>query len=93
MSTISIQRAHHLPHDQAINAAESALAALKNKYGIHARWQGDIAHIDGSGVTGTLKVSDQQLSLDLSLNFMAAMFKGAIVDSIERKLGEVLGKS
>lgn len=92
MSKISIQRAHHLPHAQAKQAAELALAGLKTKYGIESQWRGDTLHIDGSGVTGTLDVLEQQLSLNLSLNFMAAMFKGAIVESIEKKLSEVLGR-
>ncbi|MET0377786.1 MAG: polyhydroxyalkanoic acid system family protein, partial [Spongiibacteraceae bacterium] len=77
-STIAIQRAHHLSHDAAKNAAELALDGLTKKYGIQAQWRGDTLHIDGSGVTGTLEVLPQQLSLNLSLNFMAAMFKGAI---------------
>lgn len=91
MSTISIQRAHHLPHDQAIAAADKVVDGLARKYGIQSRWQGDTLHINGSGVSGTLEVTPQQLSLNLSLGMMVAMFKSAIVDSIERKLGEVLG--
>jgi putative polyhydroxyalkanoate system protein len=91
MSTISIQRAHHLSHAKAKQAAEQALASLQSKYGIASQWQNDTLHIDGSGVNGTLEVTEQQLSLNLSLNFMAAMFKGAIIESIEKKLDQVLG--
>lgn len=92
MSKISIQRAHHLPHDQAINAANKMVEGLTRKYGIQSQWRGDTLHIDGSGVTGTLEVTPQQLSLNLSLGMMAAMFKSTIVDSIEEKLGELLGR-
>lgn len=91
MSNISIQRAHHLPHDEAIAAANRVVEGLAQKYGIRSQWQGDTLHIDGSGVTGTLEVTPQQLSLNLSLGMMVAFFKSAIVESIERKLGEVLG--
>jgi putative polyhydroxyalkanoate system protein len=92
MSKISIQRAHHLPHDQARAAAEQAVAGLARKYGIQSRWSGDTLHIDGGGVNGTLEVAPQQLSLNLTLGIMAAMFKSVIVDSIEEKLNDVLGR-
>lgn len=91
MSKISIQRAHHLPHAQAIDAANQMVEGLTKKYGIRSQWHGDTLHIDGSGVTGTLEVTPQQLSLNLTLGLMAAMFKSTIVDSIERKLGELIG--
>lgn len=92
MSTISLQRAHHLPHDQAIAAADQVVDGLARKYGIRSEWRGDTLHISGSGVSGTLEVTPQQLSLNLSLGMMAAMFRSTIADGIERKLGEVLGR-
>jgi putative polyhydroxyalkanoate system protein len=91
MTTISISRAHHLPHDQAISAANKVVAGLAQKYGIRSEWRGDTLHIDGSGVTGTLEVTPQNLGLKLTLGMMVSMFKGVIVASIEEKLGEVLG--
>lgn len=93
MTTISMQRAHHLTHDDAIKAADKVVAGLAQKYGIRSQWRGDTLHIDGSGVTGTLEVTPQNLALNLTLGIMVAMFKGVIVSTIEEKLGEVLGKA
>ena len=93
MSTISMQRPHHLQHDAAINAANKVAEGLTKKYGIRSEWRGDVLHINGSGVTGTLEVTPSNLSLNLSLGMMAMMFKGVIVESIEEKLGEVLGNA
>ena len=92
MSTISIQRAHQLPHDAAIAAANQVVEGLTRKYGIRSEWRGDVMHIDGSGVKGTLQVTPDKLALNLSLGMMAAMFKSTIEDSIEEKLGEVLNQ-
>ena len=93
MSTISIQRPHHLPHDAAIAAANKVAESLGKKYGIHSEWRGDVLHINGNGVSGTLAVTPDNLALNLSLGMMVSMFKSAIVDSIEKKLGEVLGRA
>ncbi len=93
MSTISISRPHHLPHDAAIAAANKVVEGLAKKYGIRSEWRGDVLHINGSGVSGTLEVTPSNLALNLSLGMMVAMFKSAIVESIEARLGEVLRSS
>jgi putative polyhydroxyalkanoate system protein len=93
MSSISLQRAHHLPHDAAIAAADKIVGGLTQKYGIRSEWQGDVMHIDGSGVKGTLEVTPDQVAINLSLGMMAAMFKSTIVDTIEEKFGEVFGRA
>jgi putative polyhydroxyalkanoate system protein len=93
MSSISMQRAHHLPHDAAIAAANRIVSGLVQKYGIRSEWRGDVMHIDGSGVKGTLEVTPDQVAINLSLGMLAAMFRSTIVDSIEEKFAEVFGKA
>ena len=91
MSTISIRRAHALPHDAAVAAADKIVAGLAQKYGIRSQWQGDLMHIDGGGVKGTLQITPDKVAVDLTLGMMAAMFKGVIAENIEQKIDEVFG--
>jgi putative polyhydroxyalkanoate system protein len=93
MSSISMQRAHHLPHDAAIAAANRIVGGLVQKYGIRSEWRGDVMHIDGNGVKGTLEVTPDNVAINLSLGMLAAMFRSTIVDSIEEKFAEVFGKA
>jgi putative polyhydroxyalkanoate system protein len=90
MSTISLRRTHKLSHSEAVHAADSVAAQLKDEYGIRARWEGDTMHFERIGASGTLRLAPKEMQLDVHLGFLLTGLRNAIAREIERHLDEQL---
>ena len=90
MSTISLRRTHKLTHAQAVNAADSVAAQLKDEYGISARWEGNTLHFERIGASGTLRLASKEMRLEVHLGFLLTGLRSAIAREIERHLDEQL---
>jgi hypothetical protein len=48
-------------------------------------------NVSGSGVTGSIRVTDNDISVDLELGFAAGMFAGKIEDGLKTQLEKHFG--
>ncbi len=86
MSQISLSRDHTLGLDGAKQAIDQVGQDLAGKYGIDHRWKGNVMEVWGSGVIGTLKVTEETVQIDLSLGFLVAFLKESITGRINDEL-------
>lgn len=89
MSTIKISREHPFSLDEARSRVDQLREGLKTKLGIDAKWQGDELHIDGKGAKGQVLVTEQNVDVQLKLNFLLS----AMAPKIEEKIQEGLDKA
>lgn len=93
MSSVSVRQAHQLGAAKAKDALESFAADLQ-KRGARLEWSGSQAAVKGPGVSGTVAVSDDEVTVDIKLGLLA---RAAGIDakklegSIARRLESALG--
>jgi putative polyhydroxyalkanoate system protein len=91
MAKLSIEQAHSLPLDEVKKRLQELADRLSAKYGIDAQWTGEReAALKRTGVTGTIKVLDDKVTVLLDLSFALLPIKGKIQERIERELKSAL---
>ncbi len=85
-----IRRSHNLGLEEARNRADLIAADLQQQFSLRSNWQGDALHVRGNGVTGQLKVDEQNIELDVRLGFALKLMEGPIRSAIERMIDEEL---
>jgi putative polyhydroxyalkanoate system protein len=91
MAKLSIEQAHALPLDEVKKRLEEVANRLSAKYGIDAKWTGDReALLKRTGVTGTIKLLDNKVTVLLDLSFALIPVKGKIQERIEQELKSAL---
>ena len=88
MPSISISRAHALPHRKARDAAERIAKDLKARFGLDYAWDGDDVTFQRPGVSGRMHVGKKDVALDVQLGFLLT----AIKPQIEREIHAQLDK-
>jgi putative polyhydroxyalkanoate system protein len=92
MSDVKVTSPHSLSPEQAIERIKSFEEMLQ-KYGVKALWKGTAAELKGTGVSGSINVTNSAVDVVVKLGFLA---KAAGVDatklesSIRRRLTESL---
>jgi putative polyhydroxyalkanoate system protein len=92
MSEIVVKKSHNLGIDGAKEKVADFEEMMK-KYGVKAKWSGNSAKLKGTGVSGSINVTDNDVTIALKLGMMA---KAVGVDpvklksSIEKRLGPAL---
>ena len=95
MADIVVKQAHQLALDQ-VRDKISSFEDMMGKYGVKAKWKGNHAKLKGTGVSGSIDVSDTEVIVTIKLGMMA---KAVGVDpvrlkgSIEKRLGPALSGS
>lgn len=90
MATIDLQHAHSLPHDQARQAVEQAIARLGQKLGIDYRWEGDTLLFARPGVDGRIALLPGAVHVTASLGMLFSAMKGTVESELRRVLQERL---
>lgn len=85
-----IRRSHKLGLEEARNRADRIAADLQEQFSMRSKWQGDALHVSGNGVTGQLKVDEQNIELDVRLGFALKLMEGPIRSAIEKTIDEEL---
>ena len=88
MATIDITRAHTLGREEARKRADNVLVNLKSE-GIQGNWNGDVFNIT-KPATGTFKVTDTSVRVEVDLPFLLRPLKGKIEERINSELARSL---
>lgn len=86
MPNIHFQTAHHLSKESAKQKLQSVADQLKNRLGAKCTWQGDTLTFERSGASGSIDVTDKDVTVDVELGMMLTPFKGEIERQIKSQL-------
>lgn len=90
MSTINIQRSHQLPLDEVKQKAEQLAQNLTQRIGGKYRWQGDTVHYTYTGVKARIDCEENDVLIDIKLNFVASVFRSTIEEEVRETLDKHL---
>ncbi len=90
MSEIKIERRHQLGRAEAQRRVVEIEPKLKQNYGVRLEWNGDQATLKGSGVTGSVEVTDTRVEIDLKLGLLLRPMAGKIREALERNVDRAL---
>ncbi len=86
MADIELHRVHGLGLKAARAAADRMAQQLGRKFDLKGAWEGNVLRFQRPGVTGSLTVSDKDLSLSVTLGLLLKAMKGSIERSVEQEL-------
>jgi putative polyhydroxyalkanoate system protein len=90
---LGVRRRHHLGTEGARQATDQMIAALCREQGVRleTRWTGSVLHARGRGFQGTLRVSDDDIEIELRLSPLLLPLRGAISREAEVYLARYIG--
>ena len=86
MADIDITRAHDLGLVAARAAAERMEGHLGAKFDLKGSWTGNVLNFQRPGVTGSLRITEQDLHLSIALGFLLKAMKGSIEKAVKHEL-------
>jgi len=93
MPEICVQRQHDLGLQAIREAAERIAGELDQTHGIQYYWKGNTLHFARTGVSGEIRTSAQEISVEVSLGLMLLPMAGFLEQEIERHLDTITGTS
>jgi putative polyhydroxyalkanoate system protein len=90
MSEIKIERNHNLGVKEARKRVDNLEVKLKEKYGVSLQWNGNVANVKGTGVSGTLAVEDKKVAVNLKIGFLLRPLAGQIKEGLEHQVNKAL---
>ena len=89
MNTIKVKHKHSHDKQEAWEKAEEMLEDLASKYGLNIEHDGDSQiSFSGSGISGTVDISHNEIHLSATLSFLMIAMKSVITNEIKNKLSE-----
>ncbi|MDJ0762470.1 MAG: polyhydroxyalkanoic acid system family protein [Myxococcota bacterium] len=87
MADISKNQTHSMDVEVLRPRLRDLADEMTKKFGIKAEWDGDTCHLSGNFLkSGTLKLTPNDVSVELTLGMMAKMLKGQIEKEIESRV-------
>jgi putative polyhydroxyalkanoate system protein len=93
MADIELKRSHHLGLKGARDAADRMADKLGKQFNLSGGWEGNVLHFDRPGVKGSLKVTDHDMHLQVTLGFLLKAMKGPIEKAVHDQLDKVLAEA
>ncbi|MEJ8854764.1 polyhydroxyalkanoic acid system family protein [Variovorax robiniae] len=95
MSDIHIERNHTLGLEGAREVARGWLEKVESEYGMDCKysegWVSDTAKFSRPGAEGTLRVTEDNFTLRMTLGFLMESYARQIEEQITRNLDDLLG--
>lgn len=85
-----IRRRHNLGIEEARNRANRIAADIGPQLSLRSSWQGDNLMVTGRGVSGHLKVAEDEIEIFVKLGFALKLMEGPIRSVIEKAIDEEL---
>lgn len=92
MADIHIERSHSLSPAALKARLADMEGRLSDKYGVRLTWRGDVADVKGSGVSGSIGITDTTVMVDLKLGMFVRPFASKIQETMERQLEKALAQ-
>lgn len=92
MADIQLSQAHNLTQPQARAKVEEMTHQLENDLGLTTKWLSENSlSFERSGASGVLTITQQQVNVEVKLNFMLRAMKGTIERELEKALRKTFG--
>ena len=91
MSNIHIKYPHNMMREDAQKRVEEIAEGLKKEYKMDYGWKGNQLNFRRSGASGSLKLGDASIELNIKLGMLLTPMKGKIEDSIRKSLKKEFG--
>lgn len=88
MSQITASKAHGMTKAEALIKLAGLGTHFSSKYGVKVELNGDEATVNGKGVTGTARVDETHVRLNLKLGLAARLISGKIQAGVDKALLE-----
>lgn len=89
MADISIKQSHCLSSGKAKAAAQKVADQMAEEFDVSSEWNGDVLRFNRTGVSGLLKISETDATLEITLGFLLKAFAPAIEEKIAAKMERV----
>lgn len=86
MSTIHLEQTHALGRDEALRRAQALGERLGGKLSAEIVWNGSTASFKGKGFSGSARVDEDRVAIDVDLALLLRPLKGRIESEIESAL-------
>lgn len=90
MSHIRITRAHSLGLEAAKAATDRVAADLQEEHRLRVHWEGDTLAVHGTGVKGSLAVTENRVDVHVKLGLAMRLFRSVLEKEINEELDEHL---
>jgi putative polyhydroxyalkanoate system protein len=92
MPDIQLSQPHQLTQQQARAKVDEMTHQLESDLGLTTQWLDDHKlSFERSGANGVLTLTEQQVSVEVKLNFMLRPMKGTIEKELEKALRKAFG--
>jgi putative polyhydroxyalkanoate system protein len=91
MAAILIRRSHQLGHDEARGLLTGLAESLERDLDAKWQWEGDELRFERSGAAGRVQLTDDEVSVEVTLGLLLRPLRGTIIAQINERLDEVLG--
>lgn len=88
MSLIKKSKPHGMTKEEARKKLEGLVGFFADKYGVKVAMKGDEATVNGKGVSGSARVDDTDVHLELKLGLAARLIAGKIEGGADKALAE-----
>jgi len=91
MAVIRISRNHHgLPRAELRAQVESLADEIQQKLQARCRWDGDTAHFSRTGASGTIKLDDERIAIEITLGLALSPLKSRVEKTVNERLDQML---
>ena len=87
---MKIRREHSLGTTEARRRVDEIAADMGNRLNLSSEWRGDDLQVKGSGVNGTIAVSEDAIEINFNLGFALKFMEGSIRTAIESTIDKHL---
>jgi len=91
MARISISKTHHFTHKKAKEVAERLAKDLERRFDLAWSWEGEHVHFERPGVSGSMHVGKERITLDAKLGLLLIPLKPSIEKEIHAQLDKLVG--
>ena len=81
-----LSRTHSLGTDEARRRVDKLADEIGRQFSVRSEWRGNDLQFSGSGVNGTIAVTDDKVAVDVRLGFALMMMEPAIRSAIEQAM-------
>jgi putative polyhydroxyalkanoate system protein len=90
MATVRLTHTHHLPAADAQARVATLFGEYGRRYGLEHRWEGNVLHLTGSGISGVATIGAHEVTVEVRLALAIAPLKRQVAAGIEAELAKHL---